>query len=46
MKILKTMLQAVVGLIIIVALLLGIFLFYINTKDFMPLATEELQIIR
>lgn len=46
MKILKTMLQTIVGIVIIVVLLLGIFLFYINTKDFMPLATEELQIIR
>ncbi len=44
-KIFKRMLQIVIGLFITVVFLLGLFLFYINYKDYIPEPIEELQII-
>ncbi|KAF0128992.1 MAG: endonuclease/exonuclease/phosphatase family protein [Bacteroidetes bacterium] len=45
MKILKRMLQIILGSVVTVIFILGVFLFYINSKDYLPEAVEELQVI-
>ncbi len=45
MKIIKRIIQAMLGALVIAALFLGIFLFYISQKDYIPNPVEELQVI-